>query len=117
MKFVLTLISSFAFLSCFGLAHAANADKGQQLVEKGNCVSCHGAGLKSPILPVYPKLAGQHSDYLFYALRAYQIGNTNPLYGRVNAIMATQVQPFSTSDLQDIAEYISSLPSDFVVRK
>ena len=117
MKVVLTTVFlALQFLSV-GLVHAANAEKGQQLVEKGNCVSCHGAGLKAPILPAYPKLAGQYPDYLFYALRAYQVGNSNPLFGRVNAIMATQVQAFSTADLQDIAVYISSLPGDFVVKK
>ena len=117
MKVVITTAFLALLLSSAGLVHAANAERGQQLVEKGNCASCHGAGLKAPILPAYPKLAGQYPDYIFYALRAYQIGGSNPLFGRVNAIMSTQVQPFTTNDLQDIAEYISSLPSDFVVKK
>ncbi len=104
-------------LSSIGLANAANLDKGQSLVEKANCASCHGAGLNAPILPVYPKLAGQHADYLYYALHAYQVGNGNAQYGRSNAVMSSQVQAFSDADLRDIAAYVSSLPGNFVVKK
>ena len=105
------------FLSSSGLVHAASVEKGQALVEQGNCASCHGAGLNAPIMPAYPKLAGQYPDYLYYALHAYQVGNSNAQYGRVNAIMASQVQAFSEADLHDIAAYISSLPGGFVVKK
>ncbi len=107
-------------LSSLSLAHVANAasvDKGQTLVEKANCASCHGAGLNAPILPVYPKLAGQYADYIYYALKAYKVGNGNAQYGRNNAIMGSQVQNFSDADMQDIGAYIASLPGNFVVKK
>lgn len=104
-------------LSSIGLAQAASAEKGQALVEKGNCASCHGAGLNAPILPVYPKLAGQHADYLYYALRAYQVGGSNPQFGRNNAVMSSQAKPYSDADLHDMAAYIAKLPGNFVVRK
>jgi cytochrome c553 len=99
------------------LAQAASTDKGQALVEKGNCASCHGAGLAAPILPTYPKLAGQYPDYIFYALRAYKVGNANAKFGRNNAVMSSQVQGFSEADMQDIAAYVASLPGNFVVKK
>lgn len=117
MKFVLI---TAALLSSFGLINVANAasvDKGQALVEKANCASCHGAGLNAPILPAYPKLAGQHADYLFYALKAYKVGNNNAQFGRNNAIMGSQVIIFTEADLQDISAYIASLPGNFVVKK
>jgi cytochrome c553 len=104
-------------LSSIGLAQAASADKGQALVEKANCASCHGAGLNAPILPAYPKLAGQYSDYIYYALRAYQVGNSNAQFGRNNAVMSSQVQTFTDADLKDMAAYISKLPGNFVVKK
>ena len=56
------------------------------LLKKGDCVSCHGANFSKPIDPAYPKLAGQHADYLYVALKAYQIDN-NPHVGRANPIM------------------------------
>ena len=117
MKFALTTAVLLSSIVLASVANAASADKGQALVEKANCASCHGAGLNAPILPVYPKLAGQYSDYLYYALKAYKVGNSNPQYGRNNAIMSSQVQNFNDADLQDIAAYISSLPGNFVVKK
>lgn len=104
-------------LSSIGLAQAASAEKGQALVEKANCASCHGANLNAPILPAYPKLAGQYQDYLYYALRAYKVGNANAQFGRNNAVMSSQVQSFSDADMNDIAAYIASLPGNFVIKK
>jgi cytochrome c553 len=117
MKFALitaVLLSSIGFVN---VANAASVDKGMALVEKANCASCHGAGLNAPILPAYPKLAGQHADYIYYALKAYKVGNGNPQYGRNNSIMASQVQVFTDADLQDIAAYVASLPGNLVVKK
>jgi cytochrome c553 len=114
MKFALI---TAILLSSIGLAQAASAEKGQALVEKANCASCHGAGLNSPILPAYPKLAGQYSDYIYYALKAYKVGNGNAQYGRNNAIMGSQVQAFTDADMHDIAAYIATLPGNFVVKK
>ena len=114
MKFALI---TAILLSSIGLAQAASAEKGQALVEKANCDSCHGAGLNAPIFPAYPKLAGQYSDYLYYALKAYKVGNGNAQYGRNNAVMGSQVQSFSDADMQDIAAYIASLPGNFVIKK
>ena len=114
MKFALI---TAILLSSIGLAQAASAEKGQALVEKGNCASCHGAGLNAPILPAYPKLAGQYADYVYYALKAYKVGNGNPQFGRNNAIMGSQVQNFTDADLQDIAAYVASLPGNLVVKK
>ena len=63
------------------------------------------------------KLAGQYADYVYYALRAYKVGNTNAQFGRNNAVMSSQVQTFSDADMQDIAAYIASLPGNFVVKR
>ena len=117
MKFALVTAFLLSSIGLINVANAASVDKGQALVEKANCASCHGAGLNAPILPAYPKLAGQYPDYLFYALKAYKVGNGNAQYGRNNAIMGSQVQAFSEADLQDIAAYIASLPGNFVIKK
>ena len=61
-----------------------------ELLKKGNCASCHGENLNKPIDPSYPKLAGQHGDYLYVALKAYQTDG-NAQVGRGNAIMAGMV--------------------------
>jgi len=84
------------------------------LLAKGACASCHGANYNQPINGAYPKIAGQHADYLNVALRAYGT-ERNPLVGRANAVMSAQVKPYSRSELKAMAEYIASLPGDLRV--
>ncbi len=117
MKFALITAVLLSSIGLVNVANAANLEKGQALVEKANCASCHGAGLNAPILPVYPKLAGQYSEYVYYALKAYKVGNGNPQFGRNNAIMGSQVLNFTDADLQDISAYVASLPGNFVIKK
>ena len=117
MKFALITAVLLSSIGLVNVANAASVDKGQALVEKANCASCHGAGLNAPILPAYPKLAGQYSDYVYYALKAYKVGSGNAQFGRNNAVMGSQVQNFTDADLQDIAAYIASLPGNFVIKK
>ncbi|CAM8752313.1 Cytochrome C [Burkholderia pseudomallei] len=109
----LALAAGFAI----GTAHAANVAKGKELVESHNCAACHGAKLDNPINAEYPRLAGQHADYLVWAMRQYQMGLTNPLLGRNNAIMQAQVQNLSIADMKDIAAYLESLQGSLVFKK
>ena len=81
------------------------------LLTKGACASCHGANFSKPINAAYPKLAGQHSDYLAVALRAYSVQG-NPQVGRGNAIMTGQVKQFKPAELKAMAKYIGSLPGE-----
>ena len=90
-----------------GEAPAAAAD----LLKKGNCASCHGANLSKPIDPSYPKLAGQHADYLYVALKAYQT-DKNPQVGRNNPVMMGMSRPFTHAELKVLTAYIASLPSE-----
>lgn len=84
-----------------------------ELLKKGNCASCHGDNMNKPIDAGYPKLAGQHADYLFVALKAYKTEN-NASIGRGNAIMAGMAKPFTNAELKAIAGYIGSMPGDLV---
>jgi cytochrome c553 len=82
-----------------------------ELVKKGNCAACHGANFSKPIDGSYPKLAGQHADYLYVALKAYKV-DKGALVGRGNAIMGAQVKAYSPAELKAMASYIGSLPGD-----
>ncbi|MBC8748010.1 cytochrome c553 [Paraburkholderia sp. WC7.3g] len=104
-------------LAAANAAHAADAGNGKVLSDSHNCAACHGVNLNKPVSPEYPKLAGQHSDYVFWALRQYQMGTGNPHLGRNNAIMQAQVQSLSLSDMKDIAAYVESLEGDLVQKK
>ncbi len=81
------------------------------LLAKGACASCHGANYNKPIDGSYPKIAGQHADYLYVALKSYKT-EANPQVGRNNAIMGGQVKQFTLPELKAMSEYLSSLPGE-----
>ena len=85
-----------------------------ELLKKGNCASCHGENLSKPIDGSYPKLAGQHADYLFVALKAYKVEN-NANVGRANAIMGGMAKPFTNAELKSLANYIASMPGELQI--
>ncbi|RJG01660.1 c-type cytochrome [Noviherbaspirillum sedimenti] len=109
---VLVLASAIAQ----GAQAAGDIEAGKVAAQKSNCFTCHGQDYNTPIDPSYPKLAGQHKDYLENAMIAYQRG-TSGLSGRGNAIMAGQAKQLSKKDIQNIAAYLHSLPGTLVVRK
>jgi cytochrome c553 len=84
------------------------------LLQKGACVSCHGDNFSKPISAAYPKLAGQHADYLYVALRSYQTTG-NAKVGRANAVMAGQAQMFNKDELKALAQYLGSLQGELQV--
>ena len=117
MNKMILALSAAAALSLSASAFAGgDASRGAELTTKYNCASCHGADFKTPIDPSYPKLAGQHADYLVHALTAYKRGD-KVMNGRNNAIMAGMAQPLSDRDMVDIAAYLQSLPGPLVIRK
>lgn len=81
------------------------------LLQKGACVSCHGANFATPIDPTYPKIAGQYSDYLFVALKAYKVEG-NAKVGRANGIMGGIAKQFTNAELKAMAAYVSSVDGD-----
>jgi cytochrome c553 len=82
-----------------------------ELVAKGNCVSCHGNSFSAPIDPSYPRIAGQHNDYLLVALKSYKSEGSAQV-GRNNAIMGGVAKQFSNAELKEIAAYVGSLPTE-----
>jgi cytochrome c553 len=93
---------------------AAPSPEVAALLQKGACISCHGDNFSKPISLGYPKLAGQHADYLYVALRSYQTTG-NAKVGRANAIMAGQVKAFSKDELKAIANYLGALEGELRV--
>jgi cytochrome c553 len=85
-----------------------------ELLKKAACISCHGDNFSKPISPAYPKLAGQHADYLYVSLKAYQI-TKNPQLGRGNAIMGGMAGQYTRAELKLMADYIATLPGDMRV--
>ena len=85
-----------------------------ELLKKGACVSCHGDNFAKPIDPSYPKIAGQHADYLFVALKSYKV-EKNTKVGRNNAIMGGISKQFTNAELKALAGYVGSLDGDLQI--
>ncbi|MFJ7565505.1 c-type cytochrome [Herminiimonas sp. NPDC097707] len=117
MKKILALaVVSLSAVVSFNAAAESKIDAGKAAVAKYNCASCHGADFQTPIDPGYPKLAGQHKDYLKHAMVAYKRGN-QVSNGRSNAIMGPLSKQLSGQDIENIATYLHSLPTTLVLRK
>lgn len=81
------------------------------LLTKGACASCHGENFAKPIDPSYPKIAGQHADYLFVALKSYK-AEGNATWGRSNGVMGGVAKQFSNAELKELANYVASQQGD-----
>ena len=90
----------------------------QALLNKANCASCHGANYSKPVDPSYPKIGGQHADYLFVALKSYKndnAGNANAKVGRAHPIMGAMAKQYTNAELKTLSNYLSSLPGEVKV--
>lgn len=87
-----------AALALAGAVHAGNPEAGKE--KSRTCAACHGQDGNSATGD-FPKLAGQHNDYLIKALRDYKTGK------RKNAIMAPMAAPLNDRDIDDLAAYYS----------
>src|SRR5215212_4592919 len=83
-------------------AQSANLDAGRAKA-KEVCAACHGEDGNSATSD-YPKLAGQHRDYLVKSLRDYKSG------ARKNAIMAGFAAALSKDDIDNLAAHYSAQP-------
>ena len=92
------LILALACLSAQTFA-AGDADSGK--LKSQTCAACHGPDGNSPAGPDFPRLAGQHYDYLLKALRDYKSG------ARKNPIMSGQVGGLNPQDMADLAAFYS----------
>ena len=75
--------------------------------EKANqvCAACHGKDGVNGVLPSYPIIAGQYSDYLNQALMDYKSG------ARKNAVMGGIAATLTKDEMIGLSRYFASLPT------
>lgn len=106
-RLMLLLAGAAAATTLFAADHAASAPKadpakGQQIASTA-CVACHMADGNS-VVPTFPKLAGQHPEYLLKQMKNFKmVGSTPP--ERVNALMNGMIAPFDETQMHDLAAY------------
>ena len=99
----LVVVAAVTVVGASAGAHAANSDAGKAKAAEV-CTACHGADGNS-VAPDFPKLAGQHRDYLAKALRDYKSGQ------RKNAIMTGFAAALSKDDIENLAAYYAAKPA------
>ncbi len=111
MKYPLFPMLAAVFAAMFtASAHAGDVAKGREKAEQV-CAACHGKDGNTPIDPSYPKLAGQHADYLVRVLLDYKSEQ------RKNAIMGAQAKGLSRADIENLAAFYASLPGSLSHRR
>lgn len=80
-----------------------DAARGEQLAQV--CMACHSAEAVAAN-PTFPRIQGQHAEYLLAALRHYANGR------RQNALMQAQVASLSLQDKRDLATWFAQQPGE-----
>lgn len=78
-----------------------------QVIASGVCVACHGADGNS-IIPANPRLAQQHSQYLYKQLVDYTVRPGQQRAARENAVMAAFAAQLSDADKRNVAAWFES---------
>ena len=99
----LPLLTGLALLGLCVPASAADLAAAEKIANE-RCAACHGKDGNTPIDPSYPRLSGQHEDYLVHALRDYKDEK------RKNPIMGAQAKQLSRTDMENLAAYYASRP-------
>ena len=88
-------------------AAAASSDlDGAMLYKTKTCFTCHGADAKTPILPLYPKLAGQNAEYALAQMQDIKSGTRS---NGQSAAMKGVMHLVNDAEMQAIAEYVAGL--------
>lgn len=88
---------------------SASALDGQALYKnptKGGCMACHGKDANTPILPTYPRLAGQNEAYLLQQMKDIKSGARN---NGQTAAMKGIMHMVNDEEMAAIAKWLSSL--------
>ncbi|MFA5081164.1 MAG: c-type cytochrome [Hydrogenophilaceae bacterium] len=83
-----------------GPAVKGDPAKGEALMAE-RCAACHGPDGNSPV-PNFPKLAGQHAEYLLHEIREYQE------HHRESDLMQPVVQGLGEADMADLAVFLAA---------
>ncbi|MHA7816489.1 MAG: c-type cytochrome [Pseudohaliea sp.] len=98
---IATLLAASAALT----APAALALDGEQLYKTKTCAACHGKDGDSPMMPIYPKIAGQNAAYAIQQMQDIKSG------ARANgnsAAMKGVMHLVSDEEIEAIAEWLAT---------
>jgi len=88
------------------MSSTAFAADGKALYLAKGCMACHGMDAKTPIMPLYPKIAGQSKEYTKQQMTDIKTGKrSNGQSAAMKGIMAG----VSDEEITALSEYIAGL--------
>ena len=100
MNKLVVLSAALTLVGATGVVQAAG-DVAAGKAKSAVCAGCHGPDGNS-VNPLWPKLAGQHAQYLEKALHDYKSG------ARKDPSMSAMAAPLSDQDIENLAAYFAS---------
>lgn len=79
---------------------------GATLYKEKTCFTCHGKDAKTPIMPNYPKLAGQNAEYALQQMKDIKSGARS---NGQSAAMKGVMHLVNDKEMKAIAEYLAKL--------
>lgn len=104
MKLVMSLISAVALTAL--AAPASAAMDGAALYKDKTCNACHGPKGDKPLMPNYPKVAGQNAAYLEQQMKDIKSGARN---NGQTAAMKGVMHLVNDEEIKALADYLSKL--------
>ncbi|RUM93631.1 MAG: cytochrome c [Thiothrix sp.] len=105
MKHITLITSIVCILPLFNMSSVIAAD-GAALYKDKTCVACHGKDAKTPLMPNYPKIAGQNKDYIKQQMLDIKTGARS---NGQTAAMKGVMHLVSDEEIGILADYLSSL--------
>ena len=106
MRRLITALATGLVAMSAGLPTAVFSLDGAQLYIEKTCAACHGKDAKTPLLPIYPKLAGQNPDYTYNQMQDIASGaRANGMSAAMKGIMHL----VSDQEQRAIADWLATL--------
>ena len=102
---IISLSTAVAICS-LGLPGTVLAADGAELFKTKTCWSCHGKDANTPIMPMYPRLAGQNAEYAYNQMKDIKSGARN---NGQTAAMKGVMGLVSDEEMKAIAEWLATL--------
>jgi len=85
---------------------SAVAADGAALYKSKTCTACHGNDGKTPVMPTYPKIAGQNSAYTLQQMKDIKSGKRN---NGMTAAMKGVMHLVSDDEMKALSDYIATM--------
>ena len=84
----------------------AMAQDGKAMYQIKGCAACHGPDGKAPVMPNYPRLAGQNAEYMVQQINDFK---TQKRSNNLAALMFGMVAPLTEAEIKALTDYLAAV--------